>query len=279
MATHVDGRTVLITGAASGLGRLMAERFGRLGANEVLWDLDQSGLEETAALVERAGGSRPHLRTLDVTDTAAMDAAADEARQAAGDVHVLVNNAGVTHGDHLHELSDTAIDLVMRVNAIAPMQITKRFVPAMIRRNEGHVVTIASAAGLTGVKRLGAYSASKHAAVGFADSLRHELRELAPGVGTTLVCPYFVNTGLFEGVETRFPWLLPILEQEDVADRIVRAVLRGRRRLTMPWFVKATPALRALPPLVTDPIADFLGVNKSMDHFRGRLPQRADRMA
>lgn len=268
--TRVHDQAMVITGAASGLGRLMAQRFGRLGARLVLWDVDEAGLAHTAGLVADEVGRRPAEVVVDLTETASIDAAAQASRDAAGDPHVVINNAGVTSGQRLTELSDAQIETTMRVNATAPMLVTKRFLPAMIDRDAGHVVTIASAAGLTGVARLMAYCASKHAAVGFADALRHELRTVAPGVRTTLVCPYFIDTGLFAGVRTRFPWLLPILDPDDVADRIVRAVLRDRRRLTMPWLVKAVPALRALPPVITDPIADVLGVNASMDEFRGR---------
>lgn len=268
--TRVDGRTVLITGGAQGLGRLMAQRFGRLGADLVLWDIDEPGLEETAGLINDELGHKPTTAPVDLTDTASIDRAAAQTRQAAGDPHVLINNAGVTTGERLIELTDHQIETTMRVNAVAPMLVLKRFLPAMVERDAGHVVTIASAAGLTGVARLMAYSASKHAAVGFGDSLRQELRTLAPGVRTTLVCPYYLNTGMFAGVKTRFSWLLPILDAEDVADRIVRCVLRNRQRLSTPWLVKATPALRALPPKVTDPLADFLGVNVSMEDFVGR---------
>lgn len=268
--TRVDGRTVLITGGAQGLGRLMAQRFGRLGAELVLWDVDEEGLEETAGLINHELGHKPTTVAVDLTDTASIDHGAAQTRQAAGEPHVLINNAGVTTGERLVELSDHQIETTMRVNAVAPMLVLKRFLPAMVERDAGHVVTIASAAGLTGVARLMAYSASKHAAVGFGDSLRHELRHLAPGVRTTLVCPYYLNTGMFAGVKTRFPWLLPILEADDVADKIVRCVLRDRQRLHTPWLVKATPALRALPPKVTDPLADFLGVNASMEEFVGR---------
>lgn len=268
--TRVDGRTVLITGAAQGLGRLMAQRFARLGGELVLWDVDEGGLAETAELINHELGHKPTTVTVDLTDTASIDRGVAQTRQAAGEPHVLINNAGVTTGERLIELSDRQIEITMRVNAVAPMLVLKRFLPAMVERDAGHVVTVASAAGLTGVARLMAYSASKHAAVGFADSLRHELRHLASGVRTTLVCPYYLNTGMFAGVKTRFPWLLPILDAEEVADKIVRCVLRDRQRLHTPLLVKATPALRALPPKVTDPLADFLGVNASMEEFVGR---------
>ena len=268
--TRVHGRTVLITGAASGLGRLMAQRFAGLGAEPVLWDMDEVGLEATETLVERESGRPPTTVTVDLTHTGDIDAAVARTRSVAGDPHVLVNNAGIITGQWVTELSDAQVEQVIRVNTVAPILLTKRFLPAMLERNAGHVVTIASAAALTGVPRLTTYCTTKHAVYGFDDALRHELRAANANVATTVVCPFWVNTGFSAGVKTRWAWLLPIVEPDDVVDRIVAAVLRGRRRVSMPWLIKTVPALRALPPKVTDPIADLLGVNTMMEDFTGR---------
>ena len=89
-------------------------------------------------------------------------------------------------------------------------------------------------------------------------------------VTTTIVCPFYINTGMFDGVSTRFPWLLPILRPEDVVRRIVRAIERGQRRLIMPWFVYTTWAVRMLPVAIGDWLMRFFGVTESMDKFRGR---------
>src|SRR3989338_7818246 len=107
----------------------------------------------------------------------------------------------------------------------------------MLARNHGHVVTVASAAGLNGVAGLVDYCASKFGAVGLDESLRAELARLGKtGVHTTCVIPYYINTGLFTGVRTRFSWLLPILEPDYVARRIVRAVKNDEPWLAMPWL-------------------------------------------
>src|SRR5579875_1960303 len=156
------------------------------------------------------------------------------------------------------------------VNVLALFWVTRAFLPAMIEAGRGHIVTIASAAGLVGVARQTDYSASKHAAVGFDESLRAELRQSAPRVRTTVVCPYYVDTGMFEGVRTRVPLLLPILKQEDVAVRIADAIAKDREILVLPPIVRLIPALRLLPPAAFDWIMDLFGVNVSMDHFVGR---------
>ena len=91
------------------------------------------------------------------------------------------------------------------------VKTVKAFLPAMLENNEGHIVTIASAAGLLGVSQLVDYSASKHGAIGFDESLRHELFDMRSGINTTVVCPYYTNTGLFYGCKSRYILLVYVL--------------------------------------------------------------------
>ncbi len=267
--TQVAGRTVLVTGAANGMGRLLSVDLARRGARLVLWDLDEAALESVAGRI-RASGGAAWAHACDVGDPAAVRAAAARVREEAGDVDVLVNNAGVVTGRPLLELTEDDIERTFRVNALAPYWTTRAFLPAMVERGRGHVVTVASAAGLAGVPRQTDYAASKHAAVGFADALRVELARTAPGVRTTLVCPFYVDTGMFAGARTRFPRLLPILRPEDVVARIVRAVERDQPRVLLPPLVHLMPLVSALPSRLGDRVLDAFGVNASMDHFVGR---------
>jgi all-trans-retinol dehydrogenase (NAD+) len=137
----------------------------------------------------------------------------------------------------------------------------------MIARNSGHLVTVSSAAGLIGVGSLADYSASKFAAFGFHESLRMELRSQKSAVKTTVVCPFFIDTGLFRGVKTKFSLLLPILKSEYVVRHIVRAILRDKKQLILPRFVHCVCFLRLLPPGALDFFADLFGINHSMDSF------------
>jgi all-trans-retinol dehydrogenase (NAD+) len=260
---QLSGRTVLITGAASGLGRSMARLMADRGARIVAWDLDAGRLDMLVGELKAPGHS---WAVVDVSDRAAVS----EAARRVGAIDVLVNNAGIVSGKRLLEASDEQIQKTMCVNTLALFWTTRAFLPEMIRRGTGHVVTVASAAGLVGVAGLVDYTASKFAAVGFDDALRSELRRTAPGVRTTVVCPYFINTGMFDGVRTRFPLLLPILDETTVARRIVRAVEHDRARLVMPLLVRIVPLMRMLPVPVFDAIAAFLGLDRGMDHFRGR---------
>ena len=203
-----------------------------------------------------------------------MEAAAETLRSGFGEVEILVNNAGVVSGRPFADLTPEEVERTLAVNAAALFWLTRAFLPPMIRRGEGHLVTMASAAGLIGVPGLSDYCASKFAAVGFHESLRAELRRTAPGVRATLVCPFFVNTGMFAGVRTRFPRLLPILSPETVAAATIRAVERDRAVVVRPRFVHSLKLLRLLPGGWLDPIAAFFGIHAAMDTFEGRPPPR-----
>jgi all-trans-retinol dehydrogenase (NAD+) len=275
--TLLGGATVVITGAASGIGRGLAAEAARRGASVVLWDRDAAALDEavdaTARL--RAGLARaPVGQVVDVTDRDAVREAAAEALAAAGSVDVLVNNAGVVSGKPLGELTEADVRRTFEVNTLALYWVTQPFLASMVEQNRGRVVTIASASGLIGVAKLTDYAASKWAAIGFDESLRVELAGQGSRVRTTVVCPYYIDTGMFAGVKTRFRWLLPILQPDQVVQATWNAVERDRRRVHLPPAVGTLPLLRTLPVGAFDRVAGILGVNRTMDDFTGRTPGR-----
>lgn len=267
--TDVHGRIALVTGGAAGIGRLLALELATRGAVPVIWDLDETRVGETVAELDRVSGGRAHGYVCDVRDADAVAAIAERVRREVGDPEVLVNNAGIVSGARLLDIPDDKIRRTFEVNVLALFWVTKAFLPAMVAADRGHVVTVASAAGLVGVARQTDYSASKHAAVGFDESLRVELHQIAPHVSTTVVCPYYIDTGMFEGVRTRFSFLLPILQPEAVATKIADAIESDRRMLVLPPIVRMLPVLRVLPPTVFDRVMDLFGINTSMDHFVG----------
>lgn len=271
--TEIAGSHVLVTGGASGIGRLVALRMAALGARVSVWDIRREALDVVVAELAKTGSAPAHGFLCDVSRRPEVYRVAAETRAAGGPVDVLVNNAGVVSGRPLLELPDEKIEATFAVNTLSLFWTSKAFLPAMLERGRGHLVTIASASALIGVARLSDYAASKWAAMGFDESLRAELRRSAPGVRTTVVCPYYIDTGMFRGVKSRFPRLLPILREDDVAARIVRAVQRDQRRLVLPPLVRLLPLLRILPVGAFDGIASFLGVNASMDEFEGRGPR------
>jgi len=266
--TEFSGSHVLITGAASGLGRLMALDAVRRQARVTLLDRDAEGLARVRAELQALGGDAQSF-VVDLADRAALQAVCAQV-QAGGGVDILINNAGIVSGRTLLECSDEAIERTFQVNTLAHFWTVRAFLPGMLARGKGHIVTVASVAGLAGTSRLSDYCASKFAAVGFDESLRVELKRLGSPVRTTIVCPYFIDTGMFDGARTRFPWLLPILQPDYVVRRIMQAVEKNRSRLILPRFVLALPVARVLPTWLFDAVLSSLGINRSMDHFRGR---------
>ena len=267
--TTIDGARVLITGAGSGIGRLMALDAAARGAAEILiWDLSADSGDAVRDEITAAGGQARAFE-VNVADSAQVETVAERT----GPVDILINCAGIVTGKKLLDADADAIRRVYDVNTLALYWTTKAFLPGMLERDRGAVVTIASAAGLTGVARQTDYSASKWAAVGFTESLRSELRAEGSRVGTLVVCPFYINTGMFDGVRTKFPRLLPILEETDVSTRVLNAIESGREQLVMPPLVRLVPGVRLLPTRAFDTVMDFLGVNQTMDHFTGRTRQ------
>jgi all-trans-retinol dehydrogenase (NAD+) len=277
--TAFPGRNVLVTGAAGGIGRRMALKAAERGATVIAWDIDADRLDVLVKEIEEIAPGRGHSYVCNVTDA---DAVADTARQVLADVgpvDVLILNAGVINGKLISDLSDDEIRRTFDVNVLGLYWVSRAFLPTMTERRSGHIVTIASAAGLLGVVRQVDYSASKHAAIGFAESLRVELKRSAPDIRTTLVCPYYINTGMFDGVRSKMAWLLPILEEEDVANKVISAIERDKYELFMPWSVATLPLLRFLPTRAFDKLMTFLGVHASMDDFKGRPKAEAAQQA
>jgi all-trans-retinol dehydrogenase (NAD+) len=268
--SEITGKNIVITGGARGMGRLMAMKMARLGGRVVVYDVAAGALE---ALVDEicAAGWDARGYVCDVSDRREVYRLAAEVKAKVGPAHIVVNNAGIISGQRLLDIPDERIEAVFGVNVLALFWVTKAFLPEMIERNSGHIVTMASAAGLLGVNRQTDYSASKHAAIGFTESLRVELKKGGyTGIKTTIVEPFYTDTGMMEGVKSRFPRLLPILKQEKVADRVIRAVLQDEQEIRVPFMLNLVPVFRVLPVALFDRVAEFFGVHESMEGFVGR---------
>ncbi|KAM4556707.1 epidermal retinol dehydrogenase 2-like isoform 1-T1 [Fundulus diaphanus] len=269
---NITGEVVLITGAGSGIGRLMTKEFAARGTVLVLWDINEEGLKETAKLAKSGGASRAYYFVCDCSNKNEVYRVADQVKREVGDVSILVNNAGIVTGKKFMDAPDSLIEKTMEVNTMAHFWTYKAFLPAMIANNHGHLVSIASSAGLIGVNGLADYCASKFAAVGFAESVGLELLATGKdGIKTTIVCPYFINTGMFDGCQTKWPRLLPILNAENVAKKIIHAVLTDQVYLLLPKSMYFIAALKNfLPTKQGFLLGQYLGAFNLMDTFRGR---------
>ena len=186
-----EGKIALVTGAASGIGRAMAERFAAEGMELVLVDVDEANLERTAAEL----GGEAHV--VDVTDTEALEALARNVPT----VHVLCPNAGVAPVGPLLDMDKATWDWLLGVNLHQVVHLTRLYGPRMVEQGDGHIVYTASGAGILAVPTLGPYCVTKHGVVALAETLFVELQ--GTGVGVSVLCPGLVKTGIFESERNR----------------------------------------------------------------------------
>lgn len=267
--TTLKDKNVLITGAAGGLGSRLAKAAAERGAKVILWGTRHDSLSVIAAELKKNGHSACQY-VCDLRDREAIDATARRVHEECGTVDILINNAAIVSGKLFTDLSTQDIEETFAVNVLAHFWTVRAFLPGMLKQDDGHIVTISSVGGLTGTPRLTDYCASKFAVVGFDESLRMELRQLNSNVRTTVVCPYYMNSGMFSGVTTKFSWLLPILEVEKVAGRIITTIEKDRARLVLPWFPYVSWPLHILPVSWYDFISRFLGITEGMRNFTGK---------
>lgn len=188
------GRVAVVTGGARGIGRAVAERMLVSGAAVALWDLDAHALDATAAELSRAGTVSTH--TVELTDEAAVRAAAEASTARHGKVDVLVNNAGITGGNApTWELPPAVWRRVVEVNLVAPYLVASALIPGMIAGGWGRIVNVASVAGKEGNPNASHYSASKAGLIGLTKSLGKELART--GVLVNCVTPAAAQTDLF----------------------------------------------------------------------------------
>jgi all-trans-retinol dehydrogenase (NAD+) len=266
---EVKGKILLVTGGTKGLGKALAERFAREGATVVLWARTRKDLDAAVEELE-ARGFEAHGYSVDVSDLGKVITAAARVKEEVGTVDILINNAGVVHGGPFLEVGTEEHRQTMDVNFNAFMWTMKAFMPDMVARDEGHVINVSSAAGLSYTPLMASYCGSKAAVINFTDAMRLEMKYLGkPGVKLTIACPAFIETGMFEGVHT--PWWLPWLSPEKLADKIYAGYQRDAEMVAEPMFPKLAPLFRAITHRrVLDRLQTQFGLSECMVDWSGR---------
>lgn len=267
--SSIKDKTILITGGASGIGRLLGRKLLNEGAKRlIIWDVDEAKLSETTREL-KTDGFEVHSYVVDISSANNVIETAVKVREDVGNIDILINNAGVVVGKEFVKHTHNDIDTTINVNTLAMMHTTLEFLPEMIKRGDGHIVNIASAASYVSNPKMSVYAGSKWAVYGWSESLRLELEALENNLHVTTVTPYYINTGMFDGVKPRF--LLPILDPDNVVDSIIKAIKKNKLFVRKPFMIKITPLAKGiLPTRVFDLfVGKILGVYKSMDDFIG----------
>ncbi len=229
----IRGKKALVTGAASGIGRGIALALAREGADVVLWDVNEVGLESVADEI-RSLGVRVVAARVDLTQSAEISAAVRSLLDRWDAIDILVNNAGVAFYGPTHKMTADQWNWLVGINLLAPIQITRELLPMLLERPEAHILNVCSISGLVAGGRFAAYHTSKFGLIGFSEALRAEYGRR--GLGVTALCPGPVQTNLYrqcatgkEGKTVPEPpqWFCTTVDA--IASRAIKAIHRNQR--------------------------------------------------
>ncbi|QPG74066.1 hypothetical protein FOA43_001387 [Brettanomyces nanus] len=268
---------VLITGGGSGLGKELTSKFRSQGARVVVFDLDIP-TTDSKNYVEGV-----IYIACDVSDREVVLQKAQYVTENIGVVSLLINNAGITMGKTVLDLSFDEIEKTLQVNLLSSFYTIKAFMPGMMKNKRGYIVTVASTLGYLSPARLSAYGASKSGLIALHESLTYELGPPAfntTGVKTLLVCPGQLRTGMFNGVRTPSTLLAPELDPKEVAYTIYRAVKLGKRgEIKLPLYGRLIPLVRLVPWPLAELVRYFSGMDESMKKFVGNAASLGEKSA
>lgn len=252
--TDLRNKIVLITGAASGIGKASSLEFARAGSDLVLADVNEVGLKTTAEMVLACGRNCLEVRT-DVSRRDQVEKLSRQALDEFGRVDILINNAGVTLAAEIKDMGIPDWEWVLNTNLGGAMYTIHYLLPQMIGRNAGHIVNVCSASSIMGIPAAGAYTASKHGLAGLTEVLRTEVERF--GVKVTAVYPGVVKSAIydstvlkgFEREATKLPGFLGIAPEE-AARKIVKAIKKDKAVLMLD-FSRFVFNLKRTSPFLT----------------------------
>jgi short-subunit dehydrogenase len=252
----IQGKTALVTGAASGIGRAIALRLADEGARLYLLDVNTVELAKVVAEAKRRGVEAVG-RHCDLSQRTQITAAVHHLLDQLGGVDILVNNAGITYYGQTRSMAVEHWNQLLAINLHAPIQLTLELLPTLLSRDEAHILNVASICGLVGLERVAAYSTAKFGLVGFSESLRAEF--MRQGVGVTALCPGFVDTNLFSAAargedlkQNKQPPRWMLATPELIAHRAIRAIYRNQGVVVIQPYAKLLHLLKRWAPGLLD---------------------------
>lgn len=275
----LSNELILITGAAHGIGRLLASLLARYCQNIIAVDVNAEGLKETADIVSKQTGVSLICYECDLSDRNAIENLAEEIRKKHGRVTVLISNAGIVNGNFLIDIPIEKVERLIKVNLMASFYLIKEFLPGMLgsaynevldrippnlrskpredvsrkcfleAEPKGHLLFMSSIASQTVLTALADYCASKAALTALADSLRLELYTagMHDKIAVTDIRPYTIGTGMFEGYVSKLS-ILPILDQVNVSEQIVEALRYRKTVVYIPKRLWLIPLIHRMFP-------------------------------
>ncbi len=263
------GKNILITGAGSGIGRLMAHYVADERANTALIDINGAAVAKTLEEV-KSRNVKAIGYVCDISNRESVMDTLSKIKADFGPIDVLINNAGTVIGKSFFDLTIDEMQRTMNINYWGHMYFTKALIGEMIARNSGAIVNVASSSGLIGMPILSDYCASKFAEVGFSEALRRELKKFKhTGVKVTCVCPYVIDTGLFKGFKPLA--MNPVIKAEDAARAIIKGLKKGKPYVMLPPLsIYGSRILKLLPSPIFDFMLSISGGSVAMDSFTGR---------
>lgn len=278
---ELHGKTVFLTGAASGIGRALALELATAGGNLLLLDCDQPGLDDVAQQAA-ALGADVKAWCCDLADPDDVERTVTAAINDTDVIDVLINNAGVAWYGPTHTMTQTRWDWLMSVNLLAPIRITHLLLPRLLERPEAHIVNMCSIAGLVAGGRFAAYHTSKFGLVGFSESLRAEYARA--GIGVTAICPGPVRTELYQSARkldggNRMPQPPAVFcaTPQRVATLTVKAIRRNRRHVLITPMAHGLFQIKRFLPGLLDAVSTFSRSRRR--RHRERLAREESRLA
>ena len=265
--SKLKNKTILITGGASGIGKIMSRLSLERNAKVIIWDINTESIKNTLTELSPLGDVSSYV--VDISALQQIEKTAEQLKNEHGKIDILINNAGIVVGKYFHEHTETEIEKTFSINSSAPMHICNQFLKNMMEENAGHICNIASSASLVSNPKMSVYAASKWAVFAWSDSLRLEMKQLQKNIQVTTILPYYINTGMFDGVQSR----IPILDAEATALTIIKAIEKNKKIISIPgWIYRFTRFGQAFMSVdVFDWFAGrIMGIYKTMNDFKGR---------
>ncbi|XP_050438857.1 short-chain dehydrogenase/reductase family 16C member 6-like [Adelges cooleyi] len=250
----LKNKVVLVTGAGRGLGREMSLQLAKEGAKVICVDINADGVKETCELIKSDRGDEKDITdfySTNVADSAQVKELAETVEKKWGQVDILINNAGIVASTPLMEVSDEGIQRMINVNLVSHFWMVRAFLPAMLKRNAGHIVATSSMAAFTCAANIAPYAATKFGVTGFMASLREELRANPNNkIKTTAIHPFFLDSAPINVKHWDVKSVLPSLSIPQVAKAAITGIKREHEVVSVPEFLKFTMCFVWLVPQI-----------------------------